>query len=172
MNDFDACVAMDRDTEVIRFVGPPWSNDEEHLAFLHHRIATAYPEGMGYWSVFLQDAPTDFLGWIMLCPTSVGDGGVEIGWRLKRNAWGRGIATEAATPILRRGFATATLEQVVADIHPDNHGSIRVAEKLGLGFTGMVDYGGEAARRYSIGRAAFEALQEAPPNHPNSRNST
>lgn len=172
MNDFDACVAMDRDPEVIRFVGPPWSNDAEHLAFLRRRIAMTYPAGMGYWSAFPQDAPTDFLGWVMLCPTSLGDSGVEIGWRLKRSAWGRGIATEAARPILRQGFATATLEQVVADIHPDNHGSIRVAEKLGLSFTGMVDYAGEAARRYSISRAAFEARQEAPTRQPKSRNNT
>lgn len=160
MDDFDACLAMDRDPEVIRFVGPLWSNDQEHLAFLRQRITMAFPEGMGYWSVFPQDAPTEFLGWIMLCPTSTGDEGVEIGWRLKRSVWGRGIATEAAAPVLRHGFAAAALAQVVADIHPNNHNSIRVAEKLGLSFAGMVDYGGEAARRYCISRTVFEARQE------------
>ncbi len=169
MDDFDACVAMDRDPDVIRFVGPPWSNDAEHLDFLCRRISMTYPQGMGYWSVFPIDAPADFLGWIMLYPTPVSGGSVEIGWRLKRDAWGRGIATEAAAPILKQGFATAALEQVVADIHPDNHGSIRVAEKLGLVFTGVVDYQGEAARRYSIDRTAFAARREAPRPQPNSR---
>lgn len=154
--DYKACLTMDRDPEVIRYVGAPWTNDAEHQAFLRRRIAMVYPAGMGYWSIFPRDDPAEFLGWIMLCPTSTARGGVEIGWRLKRAAWGRGIATEAARPILKQGFAVARLPQVVADIHPENHGSIRVAEKLGLRFAGMVDYEGEAARRYCLTRETFE----------------
>lgn len=147
MDEYDACLAMDRDPEVIRFVGPPWTNDREHQAFLHQRIELSYPEGMGYRSIFPRDDPRNFLGWIMLCPTSVERGGVEIGWRLKRSAWGQGYATEAAV-----------LDNVVADIHPDNVGSIRVAEMIGLLFAGMVDYGGEAARRYRMRREDFRNL--------------
>src|SRR3546814_13520107 len=90
----------------------------------------------------------------MLCPCTVAGAEVEIGWRLIRAAWGRGYATEAAAPILAQGFAKEAMREAVADIHPDNVASQRVAEKIGLRFTGMVDYHGSPARRYSITRSA------------------
>src|SRR3546814_10546366 len=69
---------------------------------------------------------------------------------------GHGYATEAAAPSLAQGFAKEAMREAVADIHPDNVASQRVAEKIGLRFTGMVDYHGSPARRYSITREAFE----------------
>ncbi|MEQ9606792.1 MAG: GNAT family N-acetyltransferase [Kiloniellaceae bacterium] len=161
MGDFDACLAMDGDPEVIRYVGPPWSNAAEHRDFLRRRIQEPYPPGLGYWSIFAREDPTRFLGWVMLYPCSVAGAEVEIGWRLNRAAWGHGYATEAAAPVLALGFAEGDMASVVADIHPDNHASRRVAEKIGLVFTGMVDYHGEEARRYSITRAAFNASSMA-----------
>ncbi|MEO3429145.1 GNAT family N-acetyltransferase [Pelagibius sp. CAU 1746] len=167
--DFEACLEMDSDPEVIRYVGPPWSNEEEHRDFLRRRIEARYPPGLGYWSIFAKDDPTRFLGWVMLHPYSVAGAEVEIGWRLRRDAWGRGYATEAAAPVLAQGFAKADMTGIVADIHPDNHGSIRVAEKIGLSFTGMVDHDGEAARRYGIDRATFAARRAAAGAQPNSK---
>ncbi len=160
MSDFEACVALDSDPEVIRYVAIPWSDEEEHLVFLRQRIEARYPAGLGYWSLFAKDAPTRFLGWVMLCPCDVAGAEVEIGWRLVRAAWGHGYATEAAAPILAQGFAKGDMTQVVADIHPDHIASMRVAEKIGLRFTGMVDYAGAPARRFSITRHAFEAKQD------------
>ncbi|HEY9537820.1 MAG TPA: GNAT family N-acetyltransferase [Kiloniellaceae bacterium] len=154
--DFDACLVMDRDPEVIRYVGAPWSNSDEHVAFLRRRLAERFPTGLGYWAIAPREEPAAFLGWVMLCPCTVAGAEVEIGWRLIRAAWGRGYATEAAAPILAQGFAKEAMREAVADIHPDNVASQRVAEKIGLRFTGMVDYHGSPARRYSITREAFE----------------
>jgi len=155
--DFEACRALDADPEVLRYVAVPWANEEEHLAFLRRRLATAYPPGLGYWTIAPKEDPATFLGWVMLCPCTVAGAEVEIGWRLARAAWGSGYATEAAAPILAQGFRAGAMTWVVADIHPDNRASMRVAEKLGLRVTGTVDYYGEPARRYSITRDAFEA---------------
>lgn len=167
--DFEACRIMDGDPEVIRYVGAPWRNEAEHLAFLRRRIAASYPPGLGYWSIFAAAAPEDFLGWIMLCAieaaVEVAEPGpepgpdIEIGWRLKRAAWGQGFATEAALPILAQGFARAPMKAVVADIHPDNLGSQKVADKLGLKFSATVLYDGAPARRYKLTRRAFERRQ-------------
>jgi RimJ/RimL family protein N-acetyltransferase len=158
-DDFEACRVMDSDPEVIRYVGAPWTSEEEHLAFLRARLAAAYPPGLGYWTLVPKDDPAGFLGWVMLHPCNVAGAEVEIGWRLPRAAWGQGYATEAALPILAQGFCNAAFSWVVADIHPANHASMRVAEKIGLAFSGMVDYAGEPARRYSLTRAAWELQQ-------------
>src|SRR6516165_8607457 len=50
--DIEACLAMDRDPEVTRFmVGGPWADPVAHRAFVEARIHAVYPPGMGYWSV-------------------------------------------------------------------------------------------------------------------------
>ena len=154
-DDFEACRLMDGDPEVIRYASVPWTTAREHLAFLRQRIETTYPPGLGYWTIAAKDDPDGFLGWVMLHPYDVAGAEVEIGWRLMRAAWGRGYATEAAAPVLAQGFRDGAMQEIVADIHPDNAASIRVAEKIGLRFTGEVDCAGAPARRYAITRTSW-----------------
>ncbi|MGE4426220.1 MAG: GNAT family N-acetyltransferase [Solirubrobacteraceae bacterium] len=61
---------------------------------------------------------------------------VEIGWRLHRDAWGAGYATEAARAALDWGWGTLGLRQVIALVHPDNDRSLALAERLGMRVTG------------------------------------
>jgi RimJ/RimL family protein N-acetyltransferase len=56
----------------------------------------------------------------------------ELGWRLARRAWGRGLATEAATAARDHAFATLGLPALISIIHPQNARSRRVATKLGM----------------------------------------
>ncbi len=56
----------------------------------------------------------------------------EISYRVAREFWGRGIATEAAMACRVYAFETLGLERVVSIIDPRNHASIRVAEKIGM----------------------------------------
>lgn len=57
---------------------------------------------------------------------------VEIGWRLARPYWGRGLATEAAREVLRFGFTQLDLREIVSFTVPDNLRSRGVMEKLGM----------------------------------------
>jgi len=57
---------------------------------------------------------------------------VEVGWRLRRDAWGHGYATEAGRESLRHGFETLGLEEVVSFTVPVNLRSQRVMERLGM----------------------------------------
>ncbi len=57
---------------------------------------------------------------------------VEIGWRLAAEHWGRGLATEGASAVLRYGFEIAGLSGVVSFTVPQNLRSRRVMEKLGM----------------------------------------
>jgi ribosomal-protein-alanine N-acetyltransferase len=56
----------------------------------------------------------------------------EIGFRLARTNWGRGLATEAALAVRGHAFNALALPRLVALIDPANVASIRVAEKIGL----------------------------------------
>jgi RimJ/RimL family protein N-acetyltransferase len=132
LSDTDACIAMDHEPEVTRFVDGPWGDPAAHRAFIETRTRGPYPEGLGYWTVSLRPEPERFLGWVLLIPENAAGPEVEIGWRLRRAAWGQGLATEAAGALLEYGFGTLKLARIIADIHPENAGSRRVAEKLGL----------------------------------------
>jgi RimJ/RimL family protein N-acetyltransferase len=69
---------------------------------------------------------------------------IEVGWRLAREHWGQGYATEAARAALEFGFAQMGLKEIVAFTVPANTRSIRVMEKLGMRFEGEFDHPGLA----------------------------
>jgi len=138
--DLDDCIAMDRDPDVTRHVEGPWHEPDAHRQFVVDRITRAYPDGLGYWSIFERDAPARFVGWVLLIPEDTHGPEVEIGWRrLVREAWGRGIASEAARIVVAHAFGTVGLESVVAGIAEGNVASQRVAQKLWMKREGNVD---------------------------------
>jgi RimJ/RimL family protein N-acetyltransferase len=108
LDDLEACLELDRDPEVTKFISGPWSETAAHRGFLQGRMRHAYPEGMGYWAVV---APQGFVGWVLLTPLDLHGPEIEIGWRLVRSAWRRGYATEAARPVLDHALNTLRLRQ-------------------------------------------------------------
>jgi [ribosomal protein S5]-alanine N-acetyltransferase len=68
------------------------------------------------------------------CGIQLLEGGpdVELGFHLRRSAWGRGYATEAARACLDSAFTGLGLAQVVAIVAPGNAASVRVLEKIGM----------------------------------------
>ena len=57
---------------------------------------------------------------------------VEVGWRLARQHWGHGYATEAARAAVRYGYEEIGLEEIVSFTTPGNIASWRVMERLGM----------------------------------------
>lgn len=55
---------------------------------------------------------------------------IDFGYRLARAYWGRGLATEVASAWVEQAFAQLKLSGLVAIVHPENHASIRVLQKL------------------------------------------
>ena len=85
--------------------------------------------GYGHWAVE-EKTSGQFIGRIgFLNPD--GWPGFEIGWTLGREHWGKGYATEGARRALQYAFEDLDQSHVISLIHPENQGSIRVAERLG-----------------------------------------
>jgi RimJ/RimL family protein N-acetyltransferase len=158
MADFDACLAMDRDPEVTKFIPGPWNDPAAHEAFLRDRIKISLGDGLGYWSIFPKSRPHQFAGWILLLPYDAVGPEIEIGWRLNRSAWGNGFAPEAAQPIVEYAFQTVNLERIVADIHPGNIPSQRVAEKIGMKHVSDGMHGDDPCKSYVMTRVDFDGL--------------
>lgn len=57
---------------------------------------------------------------------------VEIGWRLRRQSWGKGYATEAARAALAHGFGPLGFDEIVAFTAAPNLRSQRVMDRIGM----------------------------------------
>ena len=88
--------------------------------------------GYGLWAMVLKSSG-EVVGDCGLTRQSVdGTDEIEIGYHVRRDLWGRGLAPEAAGACRDHGFARLSVDRLVSLIRPENRPSRRVAEKTGL----------------------------------------
>jgi RimJ/RimL family protein N-acetyltransferase len=135
MNDVDNLVNLDADPDVMRFItgGVPTSRDE-----IENEVLPAFLgyyerfEGYGFWAV-IEKGTGEFLGWFHFRPRAgAAAGEVELGYRLRKSAWGKGYATEGSRALIRKGFTELGVQRVTAEAMAVNTASRRVMEKAGL----------------------------------------
>jgi RimJ/RimL family protein N-acetyltransferase len=124
---------LNADPQVAEFLGGPLDRDASDA--LVDRILVRWDsDGHGLWAVErVEDGR--FLGFVGLAAPSfdaVFSPCVEVGWRLAREAWGRGYATEAARAALRFGFVELDLDEIVSFTTVANVRSRAVMERLGM----------------------------------------
>lgn len=128
---------INRDPEVTRHLNRP-SSELAVDAFYGAMVSHWEEHGYGPWALESLEPGSEgrFLGFAGLAqlPVVLAAAGPapELGWRLDRTAWGRGIATEAALAAREHAFGPLALPAVVSIIHPENQRSQRVATKLGM----------------------------------------
>jgi RimJ/RimL family protein N-acetyltransferase len=121
--------ALNADPEVVRYTGNgPFASVEEARSFLESYDAYRVQQ-MGRWGVIAKDGGA-WLGWCGLKRDS--DGEVDLGYRLHRRFWGRGVATETGAGTLGYGFGALALDRIVGRVLPENHASHGVLKKLGM----------------------------------------
>jgi RimJ/RimL family protein N-acetyltransferase len=95
---------------------------------------------------------------------------MEIGWRLARAAWGRGLATAAAREVLRRAFVNLKLPQVVSFTATSNLRSQAVMRRIGMQLCGRFEHprvpDGHAVRPHVLYAIDREAWLGLPTNRP------
>ncbi|MCB9832255.1 MAG: GNAT family N-acetyltransferase [Planctomycetes bacterium] len=166
--DAEFLVDLDADPEVMRHIGvfPPTPVED-----VRERIREVYCPWQehpwrGLWLVFDRESD-DFLGWVFVRPAlqawfadQIGwddPRAIEIGYRFRRLAWGRGIATEAARPLLSRALADPATSAVLGCAQKSNVASIRVLEKLGLEHEGEAFLDGKDEPTLKLRRPATGA---------------
>ena len=146
---------LEADPRVIRYVGdgrPPSPERIDAIVRRMLRYATIFP-GLGCWCARTRSGNA-FVGWFVLkyCGDSCD---VEIGYRLRPEAWGRGYATEGARALVRHAFAGLELDRLIGVTHPDNLASQRVLMKVGLADAGWGRYYGRRVRLFAARRFGF-----------------
>lgn len=131
--DREPNAAFNADPEVRRYLGgvPTREESDRSVDWASGLIAE---RGWGLWAVEVLGGPS-FIGVTGLNQTDVipgMPGVVEVSWRLGRQYWDQGYATEAAGEALRRGFEELGLSEIVSLTVSENLRSRRVMERLGM----------------------------------------
>jgi RimJ/RimL family protein N-acetyltransferase len=135
-----ALVAMNGDPEVMRFIGDGGIPTRAQSARQSAAIAAHWERfGFGLWALRLSDDPSEqtgpvigFAGLAHPLWWPAESANVEVGWRLRRDAWGRGYASEAARAAVDTAFGPLGLRGVVSYIRAGNARSQSVARRLGM----------------------------------------
>jgi RimJ/RimL family protein N-acetyltransferase len=145
---------LDTDPRVMQYIGSGRPSTREQIDDALRRIPRAYVlyPGLGTWRATRRDNG-NFVGWFAL-KYIPGTAEVEVGYRLRFGAWGRGLATEGARALVRHGFDALGLYRIVGVTHPDNLASQRVLLKAGLVDAGWGHYYNRPVR-------VFETVRDA-----------
>jgi RimJ/RimL family protein N-acetyltransferase len=160
--------AMNADAEVMRYFAAPLTEAASN-ALIDWNLEHFARHGFGLYAAEVLDKG-DFAGFIGLTvPSFIAEFTpcVEIGWRLARRFWGRGLATEGAREVLRYALGDGGLPEVVSFTTESNAASRRVMEKLGMTHDRTDDFDhpripeGHPLRRHVLYR--ISGRKQAPP---------
>lgn len=151
--DVPALLAVFGDSEVMRHYPAPF--DEARMqTWVDWNQRSYAAHGHGLWALILRDTG-ELVGDCGLVNQQVeGVQEVEIGYHVRRDLWGQGLATEAALGCLNYGFATLSRQRLVSLIHPQNVPSRRVAEKIGMTLRREVEWKNKPTCVYVIERSS------------------
>lgn len=118
---------LNQDAEVLKYVHDVPFADPRAAEQWILNIARELPLGVGRWAITLRDGT-----WIGRCSLrKQPDCDVLMGYRLLREQWGKGYASETVAALLELAFTTHRLPFVLSKIARENMGSRGVAEKNG-----------------------------------------
>lgn len=150
------------DPENMRFMGRQPDSIEFERAHIRKHIANYYDRHeFGLWAVVLKEDGRLIGRCGLLYQQLEGTQEVEVTYLIDRHYWGRGLATEAARATVKLGFERYRFPRIVALINPENVGSVRAAEKLGMKYERDVSFKefGEVAM-YVLKAADFAPVGE------------
>jgi RimJ/RimL family protein N-acetyltransferase len=147
--DADALALVLSDPETMRYYPVPY--DRAGVEQWIERNRQRYQDdGVGLWAMELKKTQ-ELIGDCGIIRQQVeGESFYEIGYHLRRDFWGQGLATEAAVACRDWGFAHLKTSRLISLIRPENLPSRRVAERIGMTVWKEVNWRGLTHCVYSI----------------------
>jgi ribosomal-protein-alanine N-acetyltransferase len=154
-SDLDALSRITGDVEVMKYLGTSGARTREKTKNTIDAILRHWDEhGFGIWALDHR-ADGRLIGWCglqMLEKTPE----VEVAYLLAKAYWNQGLATEAARASIEYGLDELKLERIVAIARPENVGSYRVMEKVGMKYERDAHFYNVDVVYYAIERASVD----------------
>jgi len=158
--DVDGLFKLDSDPEVHRYLGnKPVTGKGQILDVINFIRQQYIDNGIGRWAI-IDKENNDLIGWTGLKfvteITNNHKNYYDLGYRLIKKYWGKGIATETALASLEYAFNKLNIDEVFAMADCENDASNKILKKVGLNFIETFDLDGIKHSWYKIDRKEFE----------------
>lgn len=149
VEDVSLIYELNKEPDVTRFTGDPIKDIAHAQQVLEQVILPQYAlYNHGRWAVLTKPGH-EFIGWCGLKYRPERNE-IDLGYRFKKSAWGKGYATEAAFACINYGFEKLSLKRIVGRAMPGNIASLKVLEKCGMKYIGEEMVDGHPAKTYEI----------------------
>jgi ribosomal-protein-alanine N-acetyltransferase len=173
-SDWDLALEMFTDPEVMKFVADV-SSEEALAAEMKAFIRRGAGGRVGVWCVLQRETgeklgtgvllplpiEEDDTDWSLLQEDRYPDADIEVGYILRRSAWGKGYATEACRRLVQFAFEETELDEIVAVTDPRNAVSQKVLRKCGLRDEGLRRAYADECSAFRMSRQQWMELQAA-----------
>ncbi len=140
---------LNLDPDVTRFTHDPAKDLDHAKEMLEKVILPQYAlYNHGRWAVHLK-INLEFLGWCGLKYRAELNE-IDLGYRFKKIAWGKGYATEAAYACIKYGFEKLGFHRIIGRAEVNNIGSWKVLEKCGMNYIRNEEIEGYSHKTYEI----------------------
>lgn len=156
--DVEGMYELDSDPEVHEFLGNNPIKTRKEAEDVITYIRKQYEDfGIGRWAI-IDKKTNEFVGWTGL---KYEDGlrddmtYYDLGYRIKKAYWGKGIATETAIESLKYGFEQLNLNEIGAAADVDHIASNKILQKVGMKFVDVFEYEGVPHNWYNIEKSEW-----------------
>ena len=154
-DDIDALFAILSDPEVMRYSVSGVKTRSQTADFLDLVIDYYRQYNYSLYAVIFKET-NQLIGFCGLLPWKLEHRSeIEIGYRLAKEYWGKGLATEAAIATRDYGWSKLNMDKLYCLIEPKNKRSIRVAEKLGMKYEKNIFFHNLDVKIYSVSRESY-----------------
>lgn len=148
-HDANLIYELNSDPDVVRYTHDLIKDLSHATEVLQKTILPQYAlYRHGRWGVHIKRS-LEFIGWCGLKYRSELDE-IDLGYRFKKEAWGKGYATEAAYASINYGFEKLGLKGITARAEIENEASWKVLEKCGMTYIGIQEVDNYPVKTYEI----------------------
>ena len=145
---------LDSDPEILQYIGKPKSKIESEQRF--HEAIKMNARMPGFGKFMIIEKETDkAIGWALFGPFAEDDKLIELGYRLKKEFWGKGYASEISKALVEYGFMVKKLDKIIGVTLPENIASQKVLENAGLKYIDIRSAYGFQVKFYEISKTEY-----------------
>ncbi|MEM6642281.1 MAG: GNAT family N-acetyltransferase [Bacteroidota bacterium] len=162
--DFEELFKMNSDPQIMKYVGDGSIRTHQQMTNELKMLISHYSRkpGLGIWATELKvnNCFVGASGLVYYDSTPE----IEVGYRMQKEYWNKGYATEASIGLLKYGFRKLNLKKIVSSAHIDNLASRRVLEKIGMSYVDDRFHYKCLQAYYEITANEYQALYEGDNN--------
>jgi RimJ/RimL family protein N-acetyltransferase len=153
-SDFETWLPLFDNKDVARFLALDETKSKRELCeFWFEKVFNRYDNDLGGMNVLIEKSTGNFIGQCGLLVQEIdGEKGLEVGYSILPNYWGKGYASEAAIKCKEFAFYHNFSDRIISVIHPDNIGSQKVAIRNGMSLMKETEFHGMPAQIFEVGK--------------------